>query len=594
MDRTVHSLLAQSLSMHAQAEAIVAPGKPSLSYAELGRLLARDHAFLRRAGFGPRSRIGVAMPTSPEGLVAIAAVAACAGCAQLEPDLEVETLERLMTAMRIDTILVPEGASSSAVRAARTLGIPLIEVCTPVEGPAGAHELRTDSRRAPAPPELPGPGDLAFVWHTSGTTGQPKIVTYEQWRICVDIDKRITRRGLSSADRCLATSTLSSAATARAVVLTNLAAGAAIIHVGELTAESVVTAIEAFEPTYFLAAPALHSRVAEILARRGARLGHRLRAVYSSFAEQSPQGRADLERLLGVPMVISYGMTEVGAIAETPLPPVVAPPGSVGRPVIETVIADGQGNFVGHGIEGEVWVRGPEVIPAYESPIEANADSFRDGWFRTGDCGHLDESGFLHLTGRVKDAINRGGVKVSPTEVEFALECHPAVQEAAAFARRHPTLGEDLCAAVVFARGRCGSEAELRRFVRHRLSASKVPTRIVAATSLPRNAAGKLQRAELAAFGETLLKQSWQPPEGLHEQQVAQIFGELLRVDDVGRNDQFFERGGDSLRAVEVLEQIQERFGVAVSMDALLENPSVADLAKLISGSAAAASQQSA
>jgi acyl-CoA synthetase (AMP-forming)/AMP-acid ligase II/acyl carrier protein len=282
-------------------------------------------------------------------------------------------------------------------------------------------------------------------------------------------------------------------------------------------------------------------------------------------------------------------MTELGGIAETPLPPEAAPPGSVGRPVLDVAIAGDDGAFLGTGQAGEVWVRGPEVLAAYESPPEANGEAFRDGWFRTGDCGYLDERGFLFLTGRIKDVINRGGVKISPSEVELLLASHPAVREAAVFARRHATLGEDACAAVVFEPGRAVGEAELRRFVRQRLSAARTPTRIVAAATLPRNTAGKLQRTELAAFGEALLRQSRQPPRDACEEQIAKIFGELLQVDDIGRADLFFDRGGDSLRAVEVLERIKEQFGVSLSMDALLDDPSVAGLAKLVSRSAGTA-----
>jgi acyl carrier protein len=128
--------------------------------------------------------------------------------------------------------------------------------------------------------------------------------------------------------------------------------------------------------------------------------------------------------------------------------------------------------------------------------------------------------------------------------------------------------------------------------VRHRLSAAKVPTRIVAAAAMPRNAAGKLKRAELAAFGEALLRWAWQRPQSPHEEQVAAIFGRVLSVDDIGRDDQFFDRGGDSLRAVELLERIQECFGVSLTMDEVLDNPSVAALARLISRSAGLASAQ--
>jgi acyl-CoA synthetase (AMP-forming)/AMP-acid ligase II/acyl carrier protein len=585
MKETVHSLLREAFRLHQSSDAIVAPGRQSLSYADLDRQLALDHAFFRRQGLGPRARIGVAVGAGPEGLVAILAAAAAASCAPLDPDLAVGALERLMVEMRIDGLVVAEGPASNAVRAARAAGIPLLLLTGSSDEPAGAHALKGESRTKPALPEWPDPEDISLIWHTSGTTGAPKIVPNEQWRICSVARERISRRGICSKDRCLIASTTTSAATVRTGLLPNLAAGAAVIHTSELSADKILSAIECLGPTYFMAPPALHSRLLEILERRSGKLKHRLRAIYSSFAEQSPQVRDRLELLLGVPMIVTYGMTEVGGITETPQPPQTAPPGSVGWPVSEVAIADDRGKFVPSGQEGEVWVRGPEVMPGYESPPEANRDAFCNGWFRTGDVGHFDERGFLYLTGRIKDAINRGGVKIFPSELEAALASHPAVREAAVFARRHPTLGEDVCAAVVFEEQRAVSEAEMRRFVRHQLSAAKVPTRIVATSSLPRNAAGKLQRADLAAFGQALLNRVWQPAEGPHEEQVTAIFRHVLRLDDIGRNDRFFDRGGDSLRAVELLERIKEDFGVSVSMDDLLENSSVSGLASVISRS---------
>ncbi len=590
MKETVRSLLAHSIDRSPGAEAIVAPGRPSLSYAELGRQLDRDHAFLRGAGFGAGARIGVAMPGGAEALAVTAAVARSAACAPLDPDLGVDFLASLMATMRLDAVVVPAGSSSNAASAARRTGVALIRLSTAADGAAGSHALSAEPGRPAASADMPGADDLAFLWHTSGTTGTPKVVPFEQWRVCFDARKRAARRRFDGADRCLVASTMSSAATARVCLLSNLAAGATIIATGDLSAEGLLRSIESLAPTYFLAAPALHRRLLELIGKQGRPPRHRLRVLYSSFAEQSPQLCADLEAALGVPVTVSYGMTELGGIAETPLPPETAPPGSVGRPVLELVIAGDDGAFLGAGQAGEVWVRGPEVLAAYESPPGANGEAFRDGWFRTGDCGYLDERGFLFLTGRIKDVINRGGVKISPSEVELLLASHPAVREAAVFARRHATLGEDACAAVVFEPGRAVGEAELRRFVRQRLSAARTPTRIVAAATLPRNTAGKLQRTELAAFGEALLRQSRQPPRDACEEQIARIFGELLQVDDIGRADLFFDRGGDSLRAVEVLERIKEQFGVSLSMDTLLDDPSVAGLAKWVSRSAGTAS----
>jgi acyl-CoA synthetase (AMP-forming)/AMP-acid ligase II/acyl carrier protein len=581
MKETVFSLLADSFRRFPDAPAILTPGRRPMTYADLGRRLAQDHAFLRSMGLGPRSRIGVAMPAGAEGLTMILAAAASAVCAPLDPDLEAGLLERLMAVMRIDCLVAAEDSTTNALGAAQALGIPRVLLSASTEAPAGSHVLKADLHRAPAREEWPGPDDLAFLWHTSGTTGVPKIVPNEQWRICSASRTGATRRNISAADRMLMVVPLSSAALAR-IALRHLGVGASLIHAGALSGMSAFDIIEALSPTVLYAPPALLDRLVESAEMRGG-IRHHLRAVYSSFAELPPTLRARVESVLGVPVAVVYGMSEAGAIAESPLPPERAPESSVGRPVADVRIADEQGNFLGRGQLGELWVRGPEVIAAYESPPEANRDAFRDGWFRTGDCGQIDEQGFLHLSGRVKDVINRGGVKVSPAEVEVVLASHPAVREAAVFARRHPTLGEDVCAAVVLETGRSASEAELRRFARQRLSAAKVPTRIFAAATLPRNAAGKLQRTELDALGEALLRRACEPPQGPHEEQVARIFRQVLRVEDIGRNDQFFDRGGDSLRAIEVLERIEEGLGVSLPIDVLLENSSVAGLARVIS-----------
>jgi len=147
---------------------------------------------------------------------------------------------------------------------------------------------------------------------------------------------------------------------------------------------------------------------------------------------------------------------------------------------------------------GEVSIRGPNVTPGYEANPEANAQSFRNGWFRTGDEGVLDEEGYLRLTGRIKEQINRGGEKFSPLEVDDVLSSHPAVAQALTFAMPHDKLGEEVAAAVVLREGATATERELRHFCASRLADFKVPRKVVLLTEIPKGATGKLQRIGLA------------------------------------------------------------------------------------------------
>jgi oxalate---CoA ligase len=213
-----------------------------------------------------------------------------------------------------------------------------------------------------------------------------------------------------------------------------------------------------------------------------------------------PQVMEELERTFGVPVIESYGMTEAShQMASNPLPPRARKPGSVGIAAgPEVGILDEAGELLARGIIGEVAIRGPNVTPGYESNPEANAKAFSNGWFRTGDQGVLDDEGYLRLTGRLKELINRGGEKISPLEVDEVLMDHPAVAQVVTFGMPHDKLGEDVAAAVVLREGQMATERELRDFAASRLADFKVPRKILILSEIPKGATGKLQRIGLA------------------------------------------------------------------------------------------------
>jgi acyl-CoA synthetase (AMP-forming)/AMP-acid ligase II len=226
----------------------------------------------------------------------------------------------------------------------------------------------------------------------------------------------------------------------------------------------------------------------------------RLRFIRSSSASLPPQVMQELEDTFSCPVIESYGMTEAAhQMASNPLPPKGRKPGSVGiaaGPDIAIMAPDGR--LMATGEEGEIVIRGPNVTDGYVNNPAANQDAFAHGWFHTGDQGTLDDEGYLRVTGRLKEIINRGGEKISPREVDEVLMDHPAIAQVVTFAVPHDKLGEEVGAAIVLREGQSANEQEIRAFASGRLADFKVPRRIVILDEIPKGATGKMQRIGLA------------------------------------------------------------------------------------------------
>ncbi len=580
---TLSRLLADSVREHFAQAAIVTPGRPDLSYADLGRSLDATVANLADAGFGRGTRIAIALPDGPDSVVTMLAACSAATCAPLNDALDEEALVRLLVAMRIDALIVPAGANSAATRAAQRAAVTLIAMRGSRFDHNGILELIAEARRSRTAVEPPRTDDIAFLMHTSGTTGAPKLVPWEQWRVAEAVRNRIELSRIDASDRCLIALPLHSSAAIRRV-LASLVSGGSFICAGALAADATIELLEPLAPTQYFAPPASHIALLEAFERRVSPPRHFLKAIWSGTTDLPDAVRARLEQAFAVPVIIGYGSTESGYIAQTPFPPARAPTGSVGRAThIEIGIADNAGRLLGAEESGEIVVRGPEVFDGYENDDAANQAAFRDGWFRTGDHGRIDREGFLYLSGRLTDVINRGGIKIAPSEVEAALARHPQVIEAAAFAISHATLGQELAAAVVL-RDRV-SESDLRRFLRTGLAAFKIPARIIEVAQLPRGSAGKIARSELAALAASATQPKKESPIGRDEAEIARIFAEVLAGPVVGRHDNFFDLGGDSLSAMRVLQAVDASLGASIEIAALFECPTVSELAALIGDS---------
>jgi len=262
-----------------------------------------------------------------------------------------------------------------------------------------------------------------------------------------------------------------------------------VVCPGNFSAARFYEAMEAFRPTWYTAAPTIHRDILEHAAHHpGIVAGSALRFIRSASAAMPAQLIADMERTFRVPFVEAYGMTEAAPQIASNRPSSTRKAGSVGRAAGPDVAI----------VDGEVVIRGANVMSGYADDPEADRLAFVDGWFRTGDLGHLDEEGFLFITGRLKEIINRGGEKISPREVDEALLDHPAVAQVVTFAVPHKKLGEDVAAAVVLKPDAKAEPRELQDFLAKKLADFKVPKQIVILAELPKGATGKVQRIGLA------------------------------------------------------------------------------------------------
>ena len=195
-------------------------------------------------------------------------------------------------------------------------------------------------------------------------------------------------------------------------------------------------------------------------------------------------------------------MTEAAhQMCSNPLPPKTRKVGTVGPAAGPDVrISDPERlEFCGAGREGEVVIQGANVTAGYVNNAEANEKNFSNGWFRTGDLGIMDSEGYVKITGRLKELINRGGEKIAPLEVDEVLLDHPSVAQACTFAIPHAKLGEDVGAIVVLAEGQEGDVSDIQSYARKRLAAFKVPRTIIFKDEIPKGATGKVQRIGMAA-----------------------------------------------------------------------------------------------
>ena len=481
--------------------AMMAPGGVPLSYGAMNQLIAQTTAALNAMGIGRGDRVAIVLPNCPEMATAFVAVASACTAAPLNMAYRADEFEFYLSDLKAKALIVAVGSETPALGVAAKLGVAVIYLKALPDHGAGNFELLSDQKGAPTSEGPAQPDDIALILHTSGTTSRPKIVPLSHRNVCASARNISHTLQLTSADRELHVMPLFHIHGLIAGVLAPMAVGSMIFCTPGFNALKFFGWMKECKPTWYTAVPTMHQT---ILARANNNMdvieANPLRFIRSSSSSMPPQVIAELERVFNTPLIESYGMTEAAhQMASSPLPPGKRIPGSVGVAAgPEVAIMEASGALLGAGEIGEIVIRGENVTLGYENNDKANAEGFTNGWFRTGDQGTMTVDGYITLTGRLKEIINRGGEKISPREVDEVLMDHPAVAQVVTFGMPHDKLGEEVAAAVVLREGKTATEHEIRAFVATKLADFKVPKKILIMDEIPKGATGKLQRIGLA------------------------------------------------------------------------------------------------
>jgi acyl-CoA synthetase (AMP-forming)/AMP-acid ligase II len=478
------------------AVALVAPEQGiRLTYGALRRQVQDVASALAGAGIARRDRIGMALPNGIPNIVTFLAASMAGTAAPLNPAYKEDEFKFYLEDTNAKVLLLPpEGVDDARRAAADTVRIVTVDMDA-----TGTVSLAGLAPGGSSP--TPGLDDTALVLHTSGSTGRPKRVPLSHANLSISAGNVARSYALTADDVAMCVMPLFHVHGLVASTLATLSTGGTVVVPTKFSPLSFWGTAQEVGATWYSAVPTIHQLLLARVKPGAPRPAGaaKLRFIRSCSASLPPQVMHDLEAAFGAPVLEAYGMTEAAhQMSSNPLPPAPHLPGSVGIGTdVKITIRDGEGKVLPAGERGEVCIQGPNVITGYENNPEANATAFFEGtWFRTGDQGTLDEHGYLTLTGRLKEMINRGGEKISPREIDEVLLAHPSVAEAVCFGAPHPTWGEEVSAAVQLKEP--VSEADLLAFCKERLADFKRPKKIHITDAIPRTATGKIQRRIVA------------------------------------------------------------------------------------------------
>lgn len=442
-------------------------------------------------------RAAIVLPNGPLMASSFLSISSYMSAAPLNPLYKQEEFEFYLDDLKPKFLLVEPNSKSLAVIAAKNLNIPVFEMKISDNQPLGTFELfdkETDYKN-------PNDYDEALVLHTSGTTSRPKIVPLSNLNIftsAVNISKSLK---LTADDHCLNIMPLFHIHGLIAVLSASAKVGASVCASNGFNALKFLDLAETQNITWYSGVPTMHQAIllrAQKNSDKAKKLN--LRFIRSSSASLPPAIFEQLNDIFQTPVIEAYGMTEAThQMASNPLPPAIQKPGLVGMPAgPEICIMNDKNEKLSQGEIGEICIKGDNVTNGYENNPEANKQSFVNDWFRTGDEGFFDEDGYLKISGRLKEIINKGGEKISPLEVDNILMDFPPIDQALCFGYKDKMLGEDIAVAIKLKENKSCTEDDIKSYANEKLAKFKIPKKIFIVEDIPKGATGKLQRIGLA------------------------------------------------------------------------------------------------
>ncbi len=588
---SIYSTLTQQALTRPGESALLAYGRQPMDYRGLHAHMCQLAAQLRAVGIGSQDLVAITLPNGPELAIVCLSVMSVAIALPANPDYREPEYVAMFERLKPRLLITLAGIDHPSKTAAQASGVPVCEIEVVMDAPAGSCKLKGRAALS-AQAELPVPAasDIALTLQTSGTTSMPKIVPLTHGNLFASANNLQRSLNIDANDCVLHFLPMFHIGGIVDVLLAPLLSGGKVICCKSFSTPDFFRDLLQFKPTWVQAVPIMTQEILSVKDDYASAIAsHTLKFLRSVSAPLPVSLMQAFEEVFRIPVIEIFGMTETaGVITSNPLPPKTRKPGSVGVPVgCDVRILDDAGAVLPFTQLGQVAVVGDNVMNGYKDDPEANAQTRIGEALRTGDIGYFDAEGYLYLAGRVKDIINRGGEKLSPLEVDRVLMSHPSVLDAACFPIPHPSLGEDVAAIVVMKNDARFESTELLAFLRDRLAYFKIPRFLKAVSEIPRNN-GKLQRAKLASLFEADFKASstvtseFEAPQSPVAKMIAATWGKILKLEAISINDDFFNIGGDSLKAASFINDMQEKWGETIYVSSLFDAPTIASYEKYL------------
>ena len=561
----VHQLFEQQAAQTPDAPALIFEDQ-TLTFSEINSRANRLARHLLSGGLEPEARVGVMLPRTPDALVALLAIFKAGGCyLPLDPEYPAERLA-----------FMREDAGASLVITEEFLRVQLSE--------QSIENVEREVR----------PEQLAYIIYTSGSTGRPKGVAVEHRQLLHTMQSAQEVLGLTEADCLPSIASFSFDISLLELLCAPLAGGRCLLVSTHGAMEAPVTARVLQEATVLHAVPGLMRRFVSVAREQSAATSRQLRQLLVGGEAVPPELVAEIQEVWGSADVrVLYGPTEATIICASYE---VSRQGMInhqmiGRPLPDTMlrILDGKGQLVPIGVDGEICIGGSGLARGYWRNADLTAEKFvsaMDGAriYRTGDRGRYLPDGNIEFTGRIDEQVKVRGFRIELGEIESVLTEHESVTEAVVIALEDRGSEKRLVAYVVTVPGASRNISDLRGHLKERLPDYMIPSAFVYLDALPLTSHGKIDRRALPApdAERPTLAEAFIEPQTPAEKKLASIWSKLIGINRIGINDNYFELGGDSLLATQLVSHVRNVFEVELPLVELFRHPTLAEMATSI------------